>query len=838
MEPNQSAAEEMQALRRCVRELAAFSTLSAVWSRGEAREIAEGLCRVLCRSLPAAFVYVRIDGRYGTGAAEVAGTQRGLLPADQVRRAGELLTPALKPGAADQTFTGPNPLGPGSLRFAVVPVGHGGDCGVVVAGSDRPDFASQSDRLLLSVAANQAALVFQRHQTEEQVRRSERELADFFDNATVGLHWVGPDGIILRANRAELDMLGYSAEEYVGRHIAEFHADQDTIRDMLRGLQAGEKLREYRARMVCKDGSIKHVLIDSSVLWEDGRFVHTRCFTRDVTEQKRAEDALRRQTERLHLLWESAAVLLTAEDPDSLLRGLLSKIGPHLGVDVYFNYMVTEAGDALRLASCEGIPAETARTITRLEFNQAVCGTVAQLRRPIVATDIQNSVDPKVQLVKSFGVRAYACNPLLAEGRLLGTLSFASRTRDRFEPDEVAFLETICQYVTVAYERLRLLNELREADRRKDEFLAQLAHELRNPLAPVRNAVQVLRLKGPDVPELRWSRDVIERQVSHLTRLIDDLLDISRITRNRLELRPQRVELAEVVQGAVETSRPLIEQCRHELTVALPPEPVYLFGDLIRLAQVFMNLLTNAAKYTEPGGRIWLTAEAASPPDGRPEVVVRVKDTGVGIPADKLPRLFEMFFQVDGSIERSQGGLGIGLSLVRRIVELHGGRVEARSDGPGRGSEFLVTLPTLADAATDGAAAADDPEQPATAPKRLLVVDDNPDAAESLALLLRLGGHEVHTAHDGQAGVDLARRLRPDVVILDLGLPKLDGLAACRRIREQPWGRDMLLVALTGLGQEEDRQRTREAGFDAHLVKPVDYEALTRLLAAGEPALV
>jgi signal transduction histidine kinase len=351
---------------------------------------------------------------------------------------------------------------------------------------------------------------------------------------------------------------------------------------------------------------------------------------------------------------------------------------------------VNERGDALWLASCEGISAETARNITRLEFGQAICGTVALQRQPIVASHIQLSDDPKVQLVKSFGIRAYACNPLLAENRLLGTLSFASRMKNQFDPDEVAFLETVCHYVTGAYERLRLVNELKEADRRKNEFLATLAHELRNSLAPVRNAVQVLRLRGPDEPELRWGRDVIDRQVDHLTRLIDDLTDISRITFNKLELRKERVELAEVIKGAVESSRPVIEQCGHELTVTLSPEPVYVNGDSVRLAQAFMNLLNNAAKYTERGGRIWLTAERKDS-----EVVVRVKDTGVGIPPEKLPRLFEMFYQVDPPLERSQGGLGIGLSLVRRLVELHGGRVDAHSTGVGKGSEFTVRLPAL-----------------------------------------------------------------------------------------------------------------------------------------------
>jgi PAS domain S-box-containing protein len=542
----------------------------------------------------------------------------------------------------------------------------------------------------------------------------------------------------------------------------------------------------------------------------------------DVEDRKRAE-------EKLRLLWEAAAVLLSANEPDTMLRGLLAKIGPHLGVEVYFNYMVDDSGDALRLASCEGVPAETVQTITRLEFGQAVSGTVALLHQPIVAAGIQQSDDPKVQLVKSFGIRAYACNPLLAENRLLGTLSFASRTKDQFDPGEVAFLETICQYVTVAYERLRLLNELKEADRRKDEFLATLAHELRNPLAPVRNAVEVLRHRGPDEPELRWSRDVIDRQVAHMARLIDDLLDVSRITRNKLELRKERVELAEVVREALETSQPLIEECGHHLAVSLPPEPIYLHADLLRLSQVLTNLITNAAKYTDRGGRIWLTAEQQGN-----EVVVRVKDTGVGIPAEKLPGLFQMFFQVDRALERAQGGLGIGLSLVRRLVELHGGSVTAHSAGRGKGSEFIVSLPALTEAPKPQPAL--EPAGPAKAktPRRILVVDDMRDNADSLAMLLELGGNEVQTAYDGLAAVEAAARFRPDVVLLDIRMPKLNGFDACRRIREQPWGKNMMLIALSGLGQEEDQRRTEEAGFDSHLVKPVDPAVVNRLLSDAD----
>jgi PAS domain S-box-containing protein len=366
---------------------------------------------------------------------------------------------------------------------------------------------------------------------------------------------------------------------------------------------------------------------------------------------------------------------------------------------------------------------------------------------------------------------------------------------------------------------------LRESDRRKDEFLAMLAHELRNPLAPIRNALQILRLTGGNGQADAPTFDMMERQLGQMVRLIDDLLDVSRISRGKIELKRQRVELASVVHHAVEAARPLCEGLGHELTVALPLRPIYLTADPARLAQVVGNLLNNACKFTERGGRIDLTVAR----EGE-HAVIRVRDTGIGIAPNDLPRIFEMFAQVDATRERSQGGLGLGLTLVKNLVEMHGGTVEARSGGVGQGAEFIVRLPVLAEPLPLS------PPGPAdvgwaAAPRRILVVDDNRDAADSLAMLLRLARHDVHTANDGLEAVALAASVRPDVILLDLGLPKLSGYEAARRIREQCAGSGPVLVALTGWGQEEDRRRSKEAGFNAHLVKPVDHAALTKLLA-------
>lgn len=372
----------------------------------------------------------------------------------------------------------------------------------------------------------------------------------------------------------------------------------------------------------------------------------------------------------------------------------------------------------------------------------------------------------------------------------------------------------------------RRVSELAEEDRRKTEFLATLAHELRNPLAPIQYAHELLvSLEG--VPEAKTeAHAIMGRQLHQMVRLIDDLLDLSRITRNKLELRKERIDLTSIVTDAVQTVRPILEARRHQLTVRLSEEPVFLNADRARMAQVFSNLLSNAAKFTEPGGRIEVRAERSGA-----EVVFRVSDSGIGIAPEMLSRVFDMFVQADRSLERSQSGLGIGLTIVQRVVRMHGGRVEVRSAGRGEGSEFEVRLPI-------------DPAPPATAPgceraserrpsgpaRRVLLADDNEDAVQSLGLVLRHMGHEVFTARDGFEAIHVAEEKRPDLVFLDIGMPRLNGYETARRIREQPWGKSLPLVALTGWGLEEDRQLARESGFDRHLVKPVGVEALGLLI--------
>ncbi len=385
--------------------------------------------------------------------------------------------------------------------------------------------------------------------------------------------------------------------------------------------------------------------------------------------------------------------------------------------------------------------------------------------------------------------------------------------------------------VTGASKIARDITARKEEDRRKNEFLALLAHELRNPLAPIRNGLQVLRLASSDPKAAEQARGMMERQLQHLVRLVDDLLDVSRVSRGKLQLRKERITLSAVVDHALEVCGALVKEREHELTVSLPPEPVYLDADKTRLAQAVCNLLSNAVKYSDPGSPIRLNAAREGD-----EAVIAVRDFGVGIPPQMLPRVFDLFWQVDRTLEKSQGGLGVGLTIVKRLVEMHGGTVEARSDGPGTGSEFVIRLPVAHPAAGAGSPDGGDAASRPAGRHRVLVVDDHADAAGSLGMMLQLMGHEVRTARDGLEGAETAAAWHPDAILLDIGMPRLNGYDACRRIREQPGGKDAFIVALTGWGQEEDKRRSQQAGFDGHLVKPVEPAALEKLLAGLKPA--
>ena len=561
-------------------------------------------------------------------------------------------------------------------------------------------------------------------------------------------------------------------------------------------------------------------------------------------ERKSAEDTLHRREQTAHFLSQASADMAQVLDHQSTLQKIASTSVPTFA-DWCTVDLLDDEGELRRLAVSHVDPAKARLLQTlRKRFPPSVddphgVGAVMRTGEPEMVVSVPAQVlesmardGEHLRILRELDARSFLCVPVIWRGKTLGALTYvyAVESGRRYTPLDLMVATDLARRAAIAMENAHLYFELREADRRKDEFLATLAHELRNPLAPLRNALTLLKSTEDDVQVQAETRDMMERQLAQMVRLVDDLLDVSRITRGRIVLRKQRIRLDEVVQNAAEISRALIDGANHTLRVRLPAEPVYLQADATRLAQVFSNLLNNAAKYTPDGGRITLSADTTE--EGR--VRVKVKDTGSGIDAKMLPRVFDLFAQEDRSLERSQGGLGIGLSLVRRLVQLHDGRVEAHSAGRGRGSEFIVDLPTAGSPKDKASNQNLSPtaSNPAVAvrARRILVVDDNRDAATTLTKLLRRRGHEVETVFDGEEAVRMAGEFQPEVVLLDIGLPKLNGYEAAQQIRQQSKRADLVLIALTGWGQEEDRRRASEAGFAHHLVKPVVFEELVALL--------
>jgi PAS domain S-box-containing protein len=553
-----------------------------------------------------------------------------------------------------------------------------------------------------------------------------------------------------------------------------------------------------------------------------GRVTRLTGLVSDITERKQAELNSR-------FLLDLAAGLASLADPAEIEQAAVDRLGAHL--EVGRCYFAQIAGN--RAAVLNEYRQGGGGILGEYELDEYYSAEAReQLTQgvPLVADDVET--DPRTAAsaasFAALGIGAVIIMPVKYQHRWVSALCCVSRERRAWRADELHLMQDLTARVWPLIEQARASQALRDADRRKDEFLAMLAHELRNPLAPIRNAAQVLKLVGSADAHQQWAREVIERQTQHLMRLVDDLLDVSRITQGKVTLAREPLELATILQRAVEASRPLIDARRHQLTVELPPDPVRLEGDLTRLVQVVGNLLNNAAKYTDEGGDLRL--EGAQE-DG--EAVIRVRDNGMGVPADLLPHVFDLFTQADRSLDRSQGGLGIGLTLVRRLVELHGGRVEARSGGSGQGSEFIVRLPAeapLGTAAEAMAGAEGEPALPAPQGLKILVVEDNVDSAEMMRFMLELAGHEVRTAYDGREALETARTFQPQAVLCDIGLPGMNGYEVAARLREQPAFQRTPLIALTGYGQEEARRRAEAAGFDHHLVKPVEPDALGELL--------
>ena len=541
------------------------------------------------------------------------------------------------------------------------------------------------------------------------------------------------------------------------------------------------------------------------LLDDDGEIVEWFGTGSDVTEHKRAEQALRDSEERFRALFDRGPIAMYSCDASGVIQ------------EFNRNAVLLWGREPAR-----GNPEERFCGASKLLFPDGA--VMPHALSPIAAVlkgepPIEHGVE--VLIERADGTRTTIIAnivPLINDrGEITGAINcmYDITERSRLERKTVEQAQ-----------------KLLELDRRKDEFLAMLSHELRNPLAPLSNAVQLLRLHKSDDPVQQQAHGIIERQLGQFKHLVNDLLEVSRITTGSVRLRQERISLSDVVERAVETAQPLISQHRHELVVALPRQSVFLHADAARLEQVLVNLLTNAAKYTDDGGRIWLSVEQEGEASDA-VAVVRVRDSGIGIDAELLPRIFDLFTQAERSLDRSEGGLGIGLSLVRRLVELHGGTVKAHST-PGQGSEFVVRLPVMPDALPPSPSPS--PAHPVAPPsatsRKVLVVDDNVDAGQSLANLLKLFGHDVQIAFDGQSGLEAAQATRPDVVLLDIGLPGLTGLEVAEQIRQQPELDGMVLVALTGYGRDADRQLSHDAGFDHHLVKPADFSEVQTILAS------
>ncbi|HEY1325922.1 MAG TPA: response regulator [Casimicrobiaceae bacterium] len=546
-----------------------------------------------------------------------------------------------------------------------------------------------------------------------------------------------------------------------------------------------------------------------------------------LAEEKAAREAAERATRRLAFLAEATATLASSLDVAACTRELARLLVPAIADVTLLRLHDEGREDHDEIAWADGaaphgVALRALDTAPPRWLDDMMARCMRSARAEILAApaDAQAASD-----VPPIG-EAY-CVPLTARGRTLGVLALGLASARHFDSDALATATDLASRAAISLDNAMLYRRIHEEDRRKNEFLAMLAHELRNPLAPISNAVHLLNLQDGDPARLKWAREVIGRQLKQLVRLVDDLLDVSRITRGKIDLKLETFDAAAVIAAAVETSRPNVDQQEHALTVLVPTEPIRLRGDFARVAQVLANLVNNAAKYTPRGGRISVSAEREGG-----EVLFRVRDSGVGIPPEFLGTIFEPFTQVDRTLDRSQGGLGIGLTLVRSLVEMQGGSVSAHSAGRDQGSEFVVRLPASSDADQPPLLADLHRVDVSTSGLRVLVVDDNRDVADTTATILRLSGCDTHVAYDGHSGLEAVERLQPDAVLLDIGLPGLDGYQVAERVRAQPAYRRMLVVAVSGYGQEEDRARSKAAGFDYHVVKPIEPAVITSLLAS------
>jgi len=653
----------------------------------------------------------------------------------------------------------------------------------------------------------------------------------FFEQGAYFAFLMAPDGALIETNHIVLEG-GYRREDVVGRPFEECpwwnRSPQlvAAVRECV-GLAARGEIVMRELPYFLADGEERYTdLVMAPVLDNDGALLFIAATGNDITERRQVE-------ERLRLLDTIGEATRVALDPKAIMDEATRLLGQYMGVTRVAYADLEPDNDRFTIRHDWTAPG-AASTVGVYSLDLFGSRARADMRegRTLLIHDVDRELsdDDGAGMFNLIGVKAIICCPLVKAGRLVAMMAVHQEHPRHWTAGEVALVEAVVERCWAHIERVRGAEALRETDRRKSEFLATLAHELRNPLAPIRNGLEIMKMKGASPAVHDNVRSMMERQVGHMVHLINDLLDIARVSSGKLVLQMRPVDLRDVVATAVETSRPLLDAAGHLLEVSVPPLAVPVEVDPVRISQVLSNLLSNAAKYTPQGGRVALGVQVEGD-----SVLVTVADNGVGIAADMLDAVFEMFTQVARSIERSNGGLGIGLSLVRRLAELHGGSVSAHSAGVGLGSTFALRLPLAQAPAGAAPSAPAGAEAPAPGGRgrilRVLVADDNVDAAESLASLLELDGHEIRTVHDGAAAVEAAAQFRPALVFLDIGMPRLDGYEAARRMRRMPELDGAMLVALTGWGTEEDRARARAAGFDRHLLKPALPEAVQAVLA-------
>ena len=615
---------------------------------------------------------------------------------------------------------------------------------------------------------------------------------------------------------------------------AAVHPDdrERVLRETRAALASAEQDRyrcEYRT-MGPAGGPPRWIVTRGQVIRDDaGRPLRLIGTTLDVTERRQVEA-------RLRLLDAIGEATRVSAEPKAIMEHSTRLLGEYLGVTRVAYADLEPDNDRFTIRHDWRVEGAISTVgVYSLDLFGSRATSNLRVGRTLLINDVDRELAPGdgYEMFNQIGIKAIICCPLVKQGRLVAMMAVHQQQPRTWTADEVALVEDVVDRCWAHIERVRSTEALREADRRKSEFLATLAHELRNPLAPIRNALELLRLGAGKPVLMDKVRATMERQVAHMVHLINDLLDIARISSGKVVLKVERVDLQSVIASAVETSMPLIDAAGHRLALDLPGEPLWMDGDAVRLSQVLSNLLSNAAKYTPQDGRI----EVAAAVDGE-MALIRVRDTGIGLAPESLDSVFDMFAQAPHSIGISKGGLGIGLSLVRHLVTLHGGRVVASSPGPGLGSTFTIRLPLAAGARAEALQAATESAggpQRMAGPLRILVTDDNVDAADTLAFLLREKGHEVHVAYDGEEAVRAAASFLPGLAFLDIGMPRMDGYQAARTLRTLPGLDKLHLVALTGWGTEEDRARTRAAGFDHHLLKPASLEHVDAILAAMPP---